>query len=116
MSATTLGAVMDPITKPAGTHAQTDSAAVVSLAVGLLSLFGLIFPPLIAAAVIAIVLGWTARRRIAASQRALKGGRIAIAGMIVGVLGGLFSLVLPGFVVGVWIYAAFHGGQLPSGA
>jgi len=107
---------MDPITEPAARQAQTDSAAVVSMVLGLLSLFGVAFPPLIAAAVIAIVLGWTARRRIAASKRVLKGGRIAIAGMIVGVLGALFSLVLPGFVVGVWIYAAFHGGQLPSGA
>jgi hypothetical protein len=116
MSATTLPTVMDPITEPAAPHAQTDSAAVVSLVLSLLSLFGLIFPPLLAAAVIAIVLGWTARRRITASQRVLKGGRIAIAGMMVGVLGALFSLVLPGFVVSVWIYAAFHGGQLPSGA
>jgi Domain of unknown function (DUF4190) len=116
MLATTLGAVIDPISEPATRQAHTDSAAVVSLVVGLLSLFGLIFPPLIAAAVIAIVLGWTARRRIAASQRALKGGRIAIAGVMVGILGALFSLVLPGFVVGVWIYAAFHGGQLPGGA
>jgi Domain of unknown function (DUF4190) len=116
MWATTLPTVMDPISEPAAPHAQTDSAAVVSLVLGLLSLFGLVFPPLIAAAVIAIVLGWTARRRIAAGRHVLKGGRIAIAGMIVGVLGALLSLVLPGFVVSVWIYAAFHGGQLPSGA
>lgn len=88
----------------------------VSVVLGVVSLGGLVFPPMLAVAIIGIVLGWTARRRIAASQGGLKGGWVAIAGLVLSVLGALCSLVFPGFVVGVWIYAAFHGGQLPSGA
>ena len=101
----------DPTTSPA--QKQTDSAAVVALVLGALSLVGLVFPLLLALGVTAIVLGWTARRRIARSGGALKGGRIAIAGLVLGVLGSLLSLVLPGFVAYVYIYAAFHGGQAP---
>ena len=96
-------------------QARTDSAAVVSLVLGFVSLAGLVFPPMIATAIMGIILGWTARRRIAAGQGTLKGGWIAIAGLVLSMLGALCSLVFPGFVLGVWIYAAFHGGQLPSG-
>jgi uncharacterized protein DUF4190 len=103
--------VSDPATSPA--QKQTDSAAVVALVLGSLSLVGLVFPLLLALGVAAIVLGWTARRRIARSGGALKGGRIAIAGLVLGVLGSLLSLVFPGFVVWVYVYAAFHGGQMP---
>ncbi len=87
-----------------------------ALVLSLVSLFGLVFPPLIAAALAGIILGWTARKRISRSSGELKERRIAIAGVALGVLGTLLSLVLPGFVVSVWIYALFHGGQLPGGA
>ena len=83
---------------------------------GLISLIGLIFPPLFAIGVAGIVLGWTARKRIARSGGELKGKGIAFAGIVLSVFGCLLSLVIPGFIVSVWIYAAFHGGQLPSGA
>jgi hypothetical protein len=89
---------------------------VAALVCGLVSLVGLIFPPLLCAGVAGVILGWTARKRIARSGGELKGGRIAIAGVAFGVLGTLLSLVIPGFIVGVWIYAAFHGGQLPYGS
>jgi hypothetical protein len=89
---------------------------VAALVLGLISLIGLVFPPLLGAGVAGIVLGWTARKRIARNGGELKGYRIAITGLALSVLGSLLSLVLPGFVVGVWIYAAFHGGQLPNGA
>ncbi len=107
---------MIPAPEDAPPTVRTDSAAIVSLVLGVVSLPGLLFPPCLGAAVIGVVLGWIARRRIAAAHGALKGGRIAIAGIALSVLGGLLSLVLPAFVVGVWIYAIFHGGQLPSGA
>lgn len=92
---------------------QTDSGAVAALVCGLVSLVGLIFPLLLGFGVAGIILGWSARRRIARSGGELKGKRIAIAGVALGVLGSLLSLVLPGFIVGVWLYAAFHGGHLP---
>jgi hypothetical protein len=90
---------------------HTDSGAVAALVCGLVSLIGLVFPLLLAVAVAAIILGWTARRRIARGGSALKGKGIATTGLVLGVLGTLLSLVIPGFIVGVWIYAAFHGGQ-----
>jgi hypothetical protein len=95
---------------------QTDSGAVAALVMGLISLGGLVFPPLLGFGVAAILIGWTARRRIARSGGELKGKRIAIAGVALGVLGSLLSLVLPGLIVSVWIYAAFHGGHLPFDA
>jgi hypothetical protein len=88
---------------------RTDSGAVTSLVLGFISLIGLVFPPCLGLGIAAIVLGWTSRRRIALSAGALAGGRIAVAGLALGVLGSLLSLVLPGFVVGVYIYAAFGG-------
>ncbi len=87
-----------------------------ALVCGIVSLVGLIFPPLLCAGVAGVILGWTARKRIARSGGELKGSRIAIAGVAFGVLGTLLSLVIPGFIVGVGIYAAFHGGQLPYGS
>ena len=98
-----------PVAAP--TQIKTDSGAVVSLVLGVISLIGLVFPPLLGAGIAGIVLGWVARRRISRSPGELKGKWIAIAGIAVGVVGSLLSLVLPGFVVGVLIYAAFHGGQ-----
>ncbi len=95
---------------------RTDTAAIAALACGIVSLGGLVFPPLLGLGIAGIILGWTARRRIARSGGALKGNAIAIGGLVLGVLGSLLSLVLPGFVIGVWIYALFHGGQLPPGA
>jgi hypothetical protein len=95
---------------------KTDSGAIAAVVLGLGSLIGLILPPLLGAGIAAIVLGWIARRRIVRSGGELKGKWIAIAGTALGVLGSLLSLVIPGFIVSVWIYAAFHGGQLPSGA
>lgn len=88
----------------------------VALVLGLVSLGGLLFPPLLVAGLAGIILGWTARKRIARSGGELKGKRIAITGLALGVLGTLLGLVLPAFFIGVWIYAAFHGGQLPPGA
>jgi mannose/fructose/N-acetylgalactosamine-specific phosphotransferase system component IIC len=92
---------------------KTDSGAIAALVMGLVSLPGLVLPPLLIVGVAGVVIGWTARRRIARSNGALKGTGIAIAGLALGVLGTLLSLVIPGFFVSVWIYAAFHGGRLP---
>ena len=85
-----------------------------ALVLGILSLVGLVFPPALGAGILAIVLGWTSRRRVARSAGHLKGGRLAIAGLVLGVVGSLFSLVLPGFVAYVYVYAVFHGGQMPA--
>ena len=101
--------MITPATTPP--QAKTDSGAVVALVLGFISLIGLVFPPLLAAGIAAIVLGWVASRRIGRSGTELKGKWIAAAGMVLGTLGSLLSLVIPGFIVGVYIYAAFHGGQ-----
>ena len=111
-----IAAVSTPATAPLPPRTRTDSGAVAALACGFISLGGLVFPPLLGLGIAGIVLGWTSRRRIARSAGELKGNAIAVGGLVLGVVGSLLSLVLPGFVVGVWIYALFHGGQLPSGA
>ena len=93
--------------------ATTDGRAQGALVLGVVSLVGLILPPLLVAGVTAIYLGFTAQRRIARSEGTLKGRGMALAGLALGVVGSLLSLVLPGFFGYVWIYAAFHNGQLP---
>lgn len=105
-----------PATAPLPPQTRTDSGAIAAFVCGFISLGGLVFPPLLGLGIAGIVLGWTSRRRVARSGGQLKGNAIALGGLALGVVGSLLSLVLPGFVVGVWIYAAFHGGQLPSGA
>jgi Domain of unknown function (DUF4190) len=93
---------------------RTDGGATASLVCGTASLIGLVFPPLIAAGIAAIVLGWRCRRRIARNANELKGTGIATAGLVFGVFGTLLSLVIPGFVAYVFVYAVFHGGQCPN--
>jgi hypothetical protein len=93
--------------------ATTDGRAQAALALGVASLVGLIFPPLLIAGVGAIYLGLTSLRRITRSEGTLKGRGMALAGLALGVVGSLLSLVLPGFFGYVWIYAAFHNNQLP---
>jgi mannose/fructose/N-acetylgalactosamine-specific phosphotransferase system component IIC len=104
---------MNAMPGQASSEIRRDSGAVAALVLGLVSLPGLVFPPLFGVGVMAIILGWTSRRRIAKSGGALKGKGVAIAGLALGVLGCLLSLVFPAFIAYVWIYAAFHNGQLP---
>ncbi len=68
---------------------QTDSSAVVALIVGLASL--LLCPPI---GVVAVVLGISSLRRIAASDDMLGGRGLAIAGIVTGALGTISTLVL----------------------
>lgn len=102
------------MSSPTDQTQRTDQAAVVSLVFGGVSLVGLVFPPLLGAGIVAIVLGWTSRRRIARSGHQLKGQELAIVGLGLGVLGSLLSLALPALVAYVYIYAAFHGGYCPN--
>jgi hypothetical protein len=92
-----------PTTAPLPPQTRTDSGAVAALVCGFVSLGGLVFPPLPALGLAGILLGWTSRRRIARSGDELKGNAMAVGGLVLGVLGSLLSLVLPGFVVGVYI-------------
>ena len=62
-----------------------------------------------------IVVSLTARARIRQSEGRLSGRAVVWIALIVSVVGCLLSLVLPGFVVYVWIYAILHGGRLPEG-
>jgi hypothetical protein len=80
-----------------------------TLLIGLGSLGGLVNPLLIVAGITALVLGWRTMRKPGASVKAL-----AVIGMVLGGLGVLASLVFPGFIAFGYIYAATHGGQLPS--
>ena len=85
----------------------------IALILGLISLFGLVFPPLLGAGVAGVVLSWMALKRIASSGGLLKGRRTAWIALALSVIGSLLSLVLPSFVLYVWIYAAFHDGRIP---
>ena len=80
-----------------------------SLLLGLGSLGGLFFPPLVAAGVTAVVLGISALRKLG-----LRAGVLGAVGIVLGVAGTIESLVFPAFVAYVFVYAAFHGGQLPG--
>lgn len=80
-----------------------------SLLLGLGSLGGLFFPPLIVAGVTAIVLGISALRRLG-----LPAGVLGAVGIVLGVAGTVESLVFPAIIASVFVYAAFHGGQLPG--
>lgn len=94
--------------------APVDRSAIAALVLGFVSLVALVFPPALGLGVAAIVIGWTARRRIARSTTAVRGSAFAIIGLVLGVIGTLEALVLPGIVAFVYIYAAFHGGQIPG--
>ena len=102
------------VTHDAPPQARTDTGAIVSLALGFVSLIGLVFPPFIGLGVAGIVIGWISQRRVARDPLQLKGRPVAIAGVVLSVIGTLLSLVIPGFIVSVWIYAIFHGGQCPG--
>lgn len=95
---------------------RTPGEAKVALALGAVSIVGLVFPPLIALGVAGLILAWMARKRIAASPDQLRGAWMAYLALVLSAVGTLASLVLPGFIIAVQIYAALHGGQLPSGA
>jgi hypothetical protein len=94
---------------------RTDSQAIASLVLGVVSLPALVFPPCGALGVAAVVVGVIARHRIKNSAGQLKGYRLAIGGIALGVLGVLMGLALPAFFIGVLIWSLFHGGQLPGG-
>jgi MFS family permease len=102
------------VTEDAPPQVRTDTGAIVSLALGFVSLIGLVFPPFIGLGVAGIAIGWISQRRVARDRLQLKGRPIAIAGIVLSVIGTLLSLVIPGFIVSVWIYAIFHGGQCPG--
>jgi hypothetical protein len=102
-------------TAPKGSAvAQTEGRVYVALFLGFASLSGLVFPPAIGLGVAGIVLSLMARKRIATSAGRLRGQALIWIALGLSVLGILLSLVLPGFVVYVWIYALSHGGQLPG--
>lgn len=103
--------VNDPIDSA---QARTDSGATTALVLGFLSLVALVFPPALGLGIAAVVVGWNARRRITRSNGALKGRPLAVAGLVLGVIGTLEGLFIPGIVAYVYIYAAFHGGQPPG--
>ena len=101
---------------PVGTESsKVEGRVYVALLFGLLSLSGLVFPPAIGFGIAAIALSVITRRRMTASAGRLRGRWLAWAALAFGVVGSLLSLVIPGFVVYVYIYAIFHGGQFPPG-
>jgi hypothetical protein len=77
----------------------------------LISLAGFVFPPLMLAAIAAIVLAVIGLRN--PGEGRFSGRPAAWAALVLGVMGAVSSLVIPGFVVGALVYSLFHGGQLP---
>ena len=102
-------------TAPKGSEYTTIEGRVfAALFLGLTSLSGLVFPPAIVLGIGGVVLSLFARRRIVTSGGRLRGKTVLWFAIGLSVLGCLLSLVLPGFIVYVWIYAIFHGGQIPG--
>jgi hypothetical protein len=93
--------------------ATTDGRAQAAVWIGAVSVFGLFFPPLLIAGIAGVYLGFTALRRIARSEGKLKGRSMALAGLGLGAVGTLLSLIVPGIIAYVYIYAAFHNGRMP---
>jgi hypothetical protein len=92
-----------PAAGPGEEAAETNGLAIASLCLGIIWLFGV-------GSVLAIVLGYAGLRQIRES-RGHEGGRaIAIAGVIVGVVG-LASL---GILIGFILSSANHTPQLPG--
>src|SRR5438270_8993130 len=104
---------MRPVPTQTATPIPTDSGAVAGFVLGVVSMGGLLFPPMLGVAVMGVILSWTARRRIARNADRLRGTGLAVTGLVLSVLGCALSLVIPGIIAFVYIYAAFHGGQLP---
>ena len=104
-----------PGDEAAGGDPTTPGQAKVALALGVVSLFGFFFPPCIGAAIAGLILGWTVRGRIAASSGRLRGAWMAYLALAASAVGTVLSLFWPALFVYVWIYAAFHGGQMPGG-
>src|SRR5215471_8688642 len=87
------------------------SNVVVALILGLISLAGFVLPPLIAAGIAAIVLARMGLRNPGHGR--FTGRPAAWVALVLGAMGSLASLVIPGIVVGALVYALFHGGRLP---
>lgn len=84
-----------------------------ALVLGVVSLFGFVFPPLFLVGVAGVYLSWTARQRIASSNGTLRGRTATWIALALSLIGCLLSLVFPAIVVYVYAYAAFHGGRAP---
>jgi uncharacterized membrane protein len=100
-------------TSDPASHSTVEGRIVAALVLGAVSLVGLVFPPLLAAGGAGIYLSVSGLRRIRASNGAFRGRTAAWIALVLSVLGCLLSLVLPGFIIYVWIWSAFHGGRLP---
>ena len=83
--------------------AETSGLAIASLFLGIIWLFGL-------GSILAIVLGYLGMKQVRESQGARSGWAIALAGVIVGVVG-LASL---GILIGFLVYSAHHTPQVPG--
>ena len=102
-------------TAPAASDQRIEGRVFAALVLGLVSLIGIVFPPAIGLGIGAIVVSIRERKRIATGAGGLRGGWLLWVALVAGMIGCLLSLVIPGFVVYVWIYALFHGGAFPPG-
>lgn len=91
--------------------ANRPNGVVVALILGLISLFGLVFPLLIGAAIAGIVLAIRGLRH--PEPGTFRGRPGALVALVLNVLGLLASLVIPGVIAGALIFSLFHGGRLP---
>ncbi len=92
-----------PAAGPGEDAAETNHLAIASLFLGIIWLFGI-------GSVLAIVLGYAGMREIRASNGHQGGWAIALAGVIVGVVG-LASL---GILLGFLLSSAHHTPQIPG--
>lgn len=99
--------------RDASAYTTVEGRVPAALVLGVVSLFGLVFPLLIAAGVLGIYLSWTARQRIASSGGTLRGRAATWIALALSFVGCLLSLVFPGIVVYVYVFAALHGGRAP---
>jgi len=92
-----------PAPGPGEEAAETNGLAIASLFLGIIWLFGI-------GSILAIVLGYVGMKQVRASNGRQGGWAIALAGLVVGVIG-LASL---GILVGFILSSAHHTPQLPG--
>ncbi len=99
-----------PVPGLPGSQPKTSGKAIAALVTGLVGLLTFCCGFLVVTSIVGLVLGFMARKEIAASGGQLKGDGMALTGIITGVLGILSFIVLVALIAGGQIDTNFEYG------